>query len=699
MSVPGDNPIRSAEDDVLARAPIAESFARQVLDLDASEGLVVGILGPWGSGKTSFVNLARDGLAGAGVNVLDFNPWMFSGAEQLVESFFVELSSQLKFRRGLEEIGNDLAEYGEAFAGLGWLPVVGPWIERGRGTAKVLGKYLSRRREGTGGRRKKLNDALAALNHPIVVVLDDIDRLSTQETRDIFKLVRLTASFPNIIYVLAFDRARVEQALTEQGIPGRDYLEKILQVAVDLPAIPPDVLNRQVFSALDQVLSEARNPGTLDQQVWPDVFMEIIRPLLRNMRDVRRYAAAVGGTLDALDDRVALADLLALEAIRVFLPDVFEQLRITIDALCTPSEQALGGGRIQSEHLKEAVDRLVEIADEQADAVRALVKRLFPFAQRHIGGSHYSSEWSNSFLRDRRVAHESILRLYLERVAGEQLTSFYDAERAWKLMTDGQAFEAYLRSLEPTHQEDVIAALESYQDEYRSEHVVPGTVALWNLAYELPDKPRGMFDFDPRMTVSRVSYRLLKSLPGQSAVEEAVNEILPQLSTLSSKREIVSQVGYQEGTGQKLVSEAAAKRLEANWRADVRMAAPTTLAREYDLLRVLYWASQNLEADESAPQVPDDPEVTLTVLQSAKTETRSQGMGTRAVCRTPVFAWDSLVNLYGDEPTLIERIEELKASGIEIKQDLAELIDKYLGGWRPNDWGDPEDDDDETEQV
>ncbi len=58
---------------------------------------------------------------------------------------------------------------------------------------------------------------LSQLDKPIVIVLDDIDRLSTNEIREVFKLVRLTASFPNIIYVLAFDRLRVELALQEQG--------------------------------------------------------------------------------------------------------------------------------------------------------------------------------------------------------------------------------------------------------------------------------------------------------------------------------------------------------------------------------------------------------------------------------------------------------------------------------------------------
>ena len=44
----GDNPIRRTEDDALERTDLAAAFARQVSNLDATDGAVIGVFGPWG---------------------------------------------------------------------------------------------------------------------------------------------------------------------------------------------------------------------------------------------------------------------------------------------------------------------------------------------------------------------------------------------------------------------------------------------------------------------------------------------------------------------------------------------------------------------------------------------------------------------------------------------------------------------------
>lgn len=683
-AVGADNPIRKRDEDLLGRTKSAHSFAEQALSIDANGGAVIGVLGPWGSGKTSFVNLARTYLEEAGVPVLDFNPWMFSGAEQLVDSFFVELSAQLKLRPGLAKVGKDLEEYGESFSGLGWLPVVGSWIERGRAATKVLAKMLQRRKEGIGRRRSNVEKALTALERPLVVVVDDIDRLTYAEIRDIFKLVRLTANFPNVIYILAFDRARVEKALAEQGIPGRDYIEKILQVAIDIPAVPADVLNKEIFRAIDAGLSTIDKPGHFDQGAWPDTFMEVIRPLVRNMRDVRRYAANVYGTVRDLDGEIALVDVLALEAIRVFVPDVFQEMHRSVDALTTTADPY--GHRGGEPRLKAQIERLIEVAESRGDVIRALIERVFPGAQRHVGGSHFMNDWKVRWLKERRVAHEDVLRLYLERVVGSGLQAFTDAERAWGRIDDQTAFDSYLRSLGFDRLPDVVAALEAYEESFAPAHVIPGSVTLLNLLPDLPERPTGFLDLGPSFVVSRVVYRLVRSLKDPNATEAAVSDILPQVTTLSSKLSLIEMVGYREGVGHRLVSEDAARTFASDWRAQVRAAAADFLANEGELLRVLAVAKREADAAEPPIQVPDSPSVTLALLRSARSEVKGQAIGSRAVHRSTQLAWKALVELYGDEGVLSERIGNLKALSLEGDEELLELADKYIGGWRPRDF-------------
>jgi hypothetical protein len=164
------------------------------------------------------------------------------------------------------------------------------------------------------------------------------------------------------------------------------------------------------------------------------------------MRDVRRYAAAVKGTVTALEGQVALADVLGLEAVSVFLPDVFAKLHGAADALTTT-----GGfghaARMESPELKKELDALIEASQKHAHVVDAMIRRLFPASERHVGGSHYPDSWKAPWLRARRVAHGDVLRLYLERIAGEGFRSFTDAEQAWAQFGDRDALDRHLRSL------------------------------------------------------------------------------------------------------------------------------------------------------------------------------------------------------------------------------------------------------------
>lgn len=564
--IPADNPISTPEQDVLGRNDSARCFANEILSIDSSEGCVVGVLGPWGSGKTSFVNLVRQHLKKSEIVVLDFNPWMFSGTDQLIELFFLEISAGLKLRPSLKEVGKRLEEFGETISRLGGLPFVGSWAARCGQAVRVLGRLFGGR-DGSHQRRNRVRDALRKLDKPIVVFLDDIDRLTTSEIRDVFKLIRLIANFPNLIYVVSFDRARVEKALDEQAIPGGDYLEKILQSSYDLPAIPRRLLDQEIFRAIEQALSPCEENIALPDDFRSGIFVKIIRPLVRNIRDVRRYALAIRASISDVGRDVASEDLLALEAIRVFLPDVFSELATLVELLTATNYHL----RPSSERERGQIERLCQLSKGRDDVVRSLITLIFPAADHHIGNSCYGTEWSSKWLRDRRVAHPDILRRYLERYVDEEMLSVLDARQAWVVMEDSEQLDRHLRSVPVERRTEVIGLLEIYESDFRPNHVLPACPVFLNLLPNLSNQDNWPFSFlGSAGRVRTLVLRLLRCLKDQDKVENAVQNILPKIRTLDAKRELIQVVGYLPNAGHKLVSQAAADGLERAWRAELR---------------------------------------------------------------------------------------------------------------------------------
>lgn len=126
-----------------------------------------------------------------------------------------------------------------------------------------------------------------------------------------------------------------------------------------------------------------------------------------------------------------------------------------------------------------------------------------------------------------------------------------------------------------------------------------------------------------------------------------MKQILPEVTCLSAKWELISQVGYREGAGHKLASEDAAAIFESDWRKEVRNASAEDLATDHDLVRVLVFAKREATVSEQNLAIPPDPAVTLAVHRGARSEARSQYLGTRSVHRESRLSWDTLADLYG----------------------------------------------------
>ncbi|MGC4074809.1 MAG: P-loop NTPase fold protein [Nibricoccus sp.] len=272
------------DDDKLGRLDFSRRVAKELRGWRNKESLVVSLNGEWGSGKTTLVNLVlhyideQAKIAGESPPVVvRFNPWQWSGQDMLFEAFFGEIGHAL----GREQPGERGAELAKKWKLLGALSgavrVTAQWAETGA-TAIAAASVASENPtvtasasltaraanwlKGLFSAGQDVSEAAAAahalaqppsldevrtdlkrlLNEmpaPLIVVIDDIDRLTKEQVRMLVQLVKANADFSNVAYVLLYQKNIVASALDEVTCEkGHQFLKKIVQVELEVPAAP-----------------------------------------------------------------------------------------------------------------------------------------------------------------------------------------------------------------------------------------------------------------------------------------------------------------------------------------------------------------------------------------------------------------------------------------------------------------------------
>lgn len=678
-----DNPISTASEDLLQRSKFVERIVREIDMIDASQGYVMAVMGQWGSGKTSVLNLVKERLSNSGTILVEYNPWLLSGVEELVDGLFREINAKLnkkgvKYRAAIDKI----IDYDEMLTPLTSVPVVGAWANGVLMPFQVMAKHRSLRTTSVVEQKEQVAEALTNLDSSIVVIVDDIDRLDRAEVCEIFKLVRLTANFPNVIYLLSFDRIRVENALTEDGVPGRAYLEKIVQNGFEIPMIPKKVLTREVAQALDFALEQVN--VRLDREVWDNTLLNIVVPAIKNMRDVRRLAMTVRSTAAALTDSIEVSDIVALETMRLFLPDAFWYL--------VTYRLPEGNPKIKSDEIRSKEEQEINISQALSNVpqdeaiIDAFLRVTLPTSSYYDPGMFFADIGRpDEYLRKRRVAYSEVMKVYLEQVLPDQLIAFANVERIYQLTDDSAALAHEFDAIADNELEDVISDLGRFAGKYSEVGVVNVIVAILGAMTRLPrHDDRSVFMPEVRFDVTYTIGKILEQYQRNGgAVEAAVDAIVPRLRSISARLEFILLVGHVPDKGRRIVSPSYAQQLQQQYEHDAAAMPIEQLVHEDKPLRVLiapvYWGNRIAQTiDATAPL-----SVHYAVFRSAVGENRRQSSESTHVHRTPVLAWGGLCDIYSDESTIAQVYKRMCDDPEPDSAELLELIKKYLDGWRP----------------
>lgn len=325
-----DRPSTDPKDDLFGHAPFAKSLADSICRYPGSDGLVLALYGPWGSGKSTVLGYVSHYLEqhpeGSRPVVVTFNPWWFSGQENLARAFLGQLQAVLPTKsEKFKKLGDLLGDFAEGIGGL--IDLSGMTGGAAGKLGKLIGMVTKRKPKDVPALKSEIGKILKEAGKRILVVIDDIDRLTPEETRQLFTVIKALADFPNVVYLLAFDRDVAAQAIEQQsGLPGERYLEKIIQVPFELPPVDRVALRAALFRRLDHVLG-GTSDELFDQSYWTNVFHDGIDPLIQVPRDVVRFTNTLSVTYPAVRGEVNPVDFIALEAVRVFLPDLYDVVR------------------------------------------------------------------------------------------------------------------------------------------------------------------------------------------------------------------------------------------------------------------------------------------------------------------------------------------------------------------------------------
>lgn len=401
-----DAPISTPEEDRFQRWPFAERVAHTLAVRPDPSSLVVGIYGPWGDGKTSTLRMMERALKKhAGVAVANFNPWQFDSEQLLLKAFFASLAETLgkSLPTKKEEIGAALAKYGFLLSPVG-----------GGEVAKGIGEVLST--VGLNEERLRIEKLLNEAGLRVIVMIDDIDRLDRREIQTILRLVKLTAGFQHVSYVLAFDDEVVAAALGERYgggdvASGRRFLEKIVQVPLHLPPADSAELRRLAFEGVEQALAQSGISLTEDQvNAFVRHFVDGLGFELKTPRKAKLYGNALLFALPLLRGECNAVDLMLIEGIRVYYPKLYAAIRDNPAVFIPRASESTGRDDARRKQLDDLVNKALEShPPKQRDTVRSrLLEVLFP----RLSSMGYGSDWDSIWFKEQRVCSSEYFARY-----------------------------------------------------------------------------------------------------------------------------------------------------------------------------------------------------------------------------------------------------------------------------------------------
>jgi len=422
-----DKPVEKRQEDLLNRAIFSKQLANAITSYKQIDNFTVSLCGEWGCGKTSILNMviqaieesSKDVLPEESPIIIKFNPWNYSNRDQLISQFFQTILSELDKgdqNEKLKNIGEALQKYSSVLDYTTYIPVVGKYLEPIKSLLSGIGEKLydvSQENENLVNRKNVVIKALKSQKQKLIIIIDDIDRLNNEQIKLIFQLVNSLAGFPNMIYLLSFDKEVVIRALEdEQKCNGAEYLEKIIQVPFDVPTAKLSLIHNVFFEKVNNIFVNIPCEN-FKNEYWSSVFTNCISPFINNIRDVNRILNVYRFRYGLMYNETNCIDLLAITTLQVCALDIYKWIVENINIL-SGSIQSAGGisGVKQKENKDNYILEFKMVYPTSPECMLKVIQTLFPKFSWLTGEYTHVNDSNNELRHDQKLASPERAEIY-----------------------------------------------------------------------------------------------------------------------------------------------------------------------------------------------------------------------------------------------------------------------------------------------
>ena len=329
-----DQPLENPADDLLGYAGFAKNLADSIYNMAPPKGFVIALYGPWGSGKSTLLNFIEHNITEREneeiPELIRYNPWWVSGREDIALDLMyrilealnsVHAISQKNIKRAIK-ISKATRE------------VKIPYVPSTNLIADLLRLFVADVHKFKNIIDKELNDEKNKYKR-VLVIIDDIDRLTSEETRGLFRAIKAIGDFRNTIYLLAFDKNVVNCALESEQLSdnsrpegiGDKYLDKIVQFSIDIPLIDKFVLKSMLMEQIQKFTKITDKKLYEDFFVWEYIYYGTIAYFIKTPRDVNVFINNLSITYPRVVNEVNFLDFFILEIFRCFKHEIYDFIR------------------------------------------------------------------------------------------------------------------------------------------------------------------------------------------------------------------------------------------------------------------------------------------------------------------------------------------------------------------------------------